>query len=316
MLRRLKGYARFLLGLAMAYALYRFWSAPVWDWSGQMSITGNRLVTRQELLDRLEVTKKTPLYRLNPQYISTQLEGVPAIARVAVRRWLFPARLELNVIERQALVQVADDHPGADPTPTPAPHATPTPSADKPSAAPSVPPQDTTPRRWIDQEGVVFAAPPKLMSPRFGIQVHTDLPPGSHLPAAVQTHLFELLNAWPHDQEGRLDLRNPNDVYASIGGWPVRLGEVDDVALKFAMFQHLEPLATKYKDRLKYINLRFPSSPTLVLKTGAEIKPSDHAAEKAPASPVTDQEVASPLPSPSAPSPHPSPKPSAKPTHH
>ena len=162
-------------------------------------------------------------------------------------------------------------------------------------------------RRWIDQEGVVFAAPPRLMTARFGILVHTDLPPGSHLPPTVQNHLFELLNAWPHDQGGRLDLRDPKDVFASIGSWPVRLGEVDDVQLKFTTFQSLQPLATRYKDRLKYINLRFPNSPTLMLKTGAEIKPGE--SSKGDASPTPNP---SPQSSPGG-TPKPTPKTTAKP---
>jgi hypothetical protein len=286
MFRRLKGYARFLFACAMAYGLFRFWISPIWDWSGQMAVTGNRLVTRQEITDRLKIPHKTALYRLNPQYIATQLEQVPAVSRVAVRRWLFPARLELTIIERQALVEVADDQsPGADDAPTPSPTpstasaASPVPAPSPTTAGPMAPAPAAAVegglRRWIDQEGVVFAAPPRLMSARFGILVHTDLPPGSHLPPTVQNHLFELLNAWPHDQGGRLDLRDPKDVFASIGSWPVRLGEVDDVQLKFTTFQNLQPLATRYKDRLKYINLRFPNSPTLMLKTGAEIKPGE-----------------------------------------
>lgn len=322
MLRRLNGYARFLLCLVLAYGLYRFWASPMWDWNGQMTISGNRLVTRQTLLDRLEIPKGTPLYRLNPQYIATQLEGVPAIARVAVRRWLFPARLELNVIERQALVEVAEDRlpepgetvPGPSPSPSRAPGAKPSPGASaRPSTALTA---DSTPRRWIDQEGVVFSAPPRLMTARFGILVHTDLQPGSHLPQALQAHLFDLLNLWPKDEGGRLDLRNPSDVYANINGWPVRLGDVDDIQLKFAMFQHLEPLAAKYKDRLKYINLRFPDSPTLVLKTGTEIKPGDGSKAPTPtAAPASPAASKAPTTAPSAaPTPMATPEPKAKPT--
>jgi cell division septal protein FtsQ len=279
MWRRLKGYARFLLACVLAYGLYRFWTSPIWQWNGQMAISGNRLVTRQALLDRINVPPHTPLYALNPQHIAMQLEGIPAIGRVAVRRWLLPARLEVNVLERQALVEVVDEH-APQPTPTPSTSPAPSPSP-KPSGSPSpmaTPKPDTGTARWIDQEGVVFVAPRRLMNARFPIMVHTTLEPGSHLPPKVQAHLFELLNAWPREQGGRLDLRNTDDVYASIGGWPVRLGEVDEVQLKFTMLAQLQPLAAKYKDRLKYINLRFPNSPTLVLKTGAEVKPGNEAA--------------------------------------
>jgi hypothetical protein len=319
MFRRLNGYARFLFACAMAYGLFRFWISPIWDWNGQMAITGNRLVTRVEVTERLKIPRKTALYRLNPQYIAAQLSEVPAIGRVAVRRWLFPARLELTIIERQALVEIADDKAPA-PDDSPAHASSPSPPSSSPIPSPSpttAGPMALAPmtanekglRRWIDQEGVVFAAPPRLMTARFGILVHTDLPPGSHLPPTVQNHLFELLNAWPHDQGGRLDLRDPKDVFASIGTWPVRLGEVDEVALKFTTFQQIQPLATRYKDRLRYINLRFPNSPTLVLKTGAEIKAGDGGKIDVTPSPTSSPTKATPRPAP-----HPSPKPSVHPS--
>lgn len=258
----------------MAWTIWWLWSGPFWRWDGQMTVTGNRLVGKQEILAKLYVPQNTPLYMLRPQDLAVQLGAIPAVAQVAVRRWLFPARLEIMILERQALVRV--EGPKGEPL-----------------------------SRWIDQEGVVFAAPAAHIQARFPIRIWTELQPGDRLPAEVQTHLFELLNAWPKDAEGRLDLRKPRDVYASIAGTPVRLGEVSDIALKFAMFEHVRsaPEAKKYKDRLKYINLRFPASPTFVLKTGDEIK-LERAAARAKPSPSPGASVA-----PGAPS-TPKPKPS------
>lgn len=245
---------------AMTWVAWWLWAGPFWRWDGQMTVTGNRLVSKQEIFEKLHVPQRMPLYLLNPQAVVAQVGTIPAVAQVAVRRWLFPARLEVMIMERQALVRV--EGPSGEPV-----------------------------SRWIDQEGVVFAAPAAHMQARFPIRVWTELNPGDRLPAEVQTHLFDLLTAWPKDAPGKLDLRKPRDVSANIGGWPVRFGEVADVDVKFAMLQHLRPLATKYKDRLKYINLRFPESPTFVLKTGAEIKlEKEHAKEQAAA-------AASPKPS-------------------
>lgn len=261
----------------LAYGIYWLWGSPVWHWHGNLKITGNRLVSKQEILDRLSVPQNTPLYRLNPQWIQGQLTGVPAISRVAVRRWLFPARLEMIVIERQALVPVVG---GAN-------------------------------DRWMDQEGFVFSASPKLMKPRYAVKVHTGLQVGQQFPPEVRAPLFELIAAWPGKTDGRVDMRNPKDVFASIDGWPVRLGELDEISTKFGMFTHLKPLAEKYKDRLEYINVRHPMAPTFKLKTGKEINvkkdakatsasPAPHGAASASPGPQASPKGGSPAPSPQA----------------
>lgn len=258
----------------LAYGIYWLWGSPVWHWHGHLKITGNRLVSKQEILDRLSVPQDTPLYRLNPQWIQGQLTGIPAISRVAVRRWLFPARIEMAVIERQALVPVTGG----------------------------------VGDRWLDQEGVVFSASPKLMKPRYGVQIHTRLAPGEKLPASVQGPLFELIAAWPGKTSGRVDLRNPKDVYANIDGWPVRLGEMSEVPTKFGMFTHLKPLAEKYRDRLEYINVRHPMAPTFKLKTGKEI---DVKKDARPAPAASKAPGASPAPRSSPPGGSPAPTPQA-----
>lgn len=247
---------RWLTSVAAAALIAFLWMGAFWRWDGLLTVTGNRLVSRQEIFARLYIPQRTPLYLLNPQTISAQLSSIPAVARVATRRWLFPPRLEVMILERQALVKI-EGSPG---------EAT---------------------SRWIDQEGVVFAAPTARMEARFPIRVWSDLQPGERLPRPVQQQLFELLVAWPAKLSGRLDLRNPGDMYAAIGDWPVRLGEPEEAGLKLAIFADLQPLAKGYGTRLKYINLRFPRSPTFVLKSGDEVK-----VEKGP--------DASPGPSPSA----------------
>lgn len=236
-MRRLRDLARLVMVGLLAYGIYWLWGASVWHWEGQVRISGNRLVSKQEILERLQVPENTPLYRLDPRWIASQVSDIPAVSRVAVRRWLFPARLEMNVIERQALVALLG--PGNN--------------------------------RWMDQEGVVFTASPQIMKPRFGIKVWSDLAPGKRLPPGMQDRLFELMAAWPAKLDGRVDLRNPKDVYLAVDGWPVRFGELKDVPIKFEMLVKLKPVAEKYRDRLQYIDLRYPASPTFKLKSGAQV---------------------------------------------
>jgi cell division septal protein FtsQ len=277
LMRRLRDLASVVMAGFLAYGTYWLWGSPVWHWQGQMSVAGNRLVSKQEILARLDVPQNTALYRLNPQWVSDQVKGIPAVSRVAVRRWLFPPRLEVTVLERQPLVAVLG--PGQS--------------------------------LWMDQEGVVFPANPKLVTPRFPVKIETQLRVGERLAPAVQSHLFEVLETWPKGAGGRIDLRKADDIYATVDGWPLRLGAVTDVPTKFGMFAHLRPLAQKYKDRLQYIDLRFPTSPTFKLQSGDTIDASKaESASGAPAATQPSSTPASPGPT-TSPSPTPKPSPSA-----
>ncbi|HEY9724523.1 MAG TPA: FtsQ-type POTRA domain-containing protein [Oscillatoriaceae cyanobacterium] len=257
----MRDWARLAMAGCLAYGAYWLWASPVWRWNGQLHIVGNRLVSHAQILDRLHLQQGTPLFKLDPQKIAAQVTGIPAISQVAVHRWLFPARLELQVLERQALVAIVTPHDDL----------------------------------WFDQEGVVFEAPKASMQARFPIQVWTGLKPGDRLPADMQDPLFSLLSTWPHGQGGRIDLRNLNDVYAAIGGWNVRLGKLEDIPLKLGMLAHVQPLAQSYKDRLEYIDLRYPMSPALKLKAGGVIRPKGPA-PAASAAPASASPTGSPSP--------------------
>jgi len=240
-LRRLNTLKRRLLALLALCGLAFLWLGPFWRWDGLMTVSGNRLVSRQEIFSRLYIPQNRPLYLLNPRTISAQLAALPPVEQVVIQRWLFPPRLDVMIVEREAFVGV-------------------------------VAPAQELMSRWIDREGVVFQAPAARMTPRFLVQVWTELQPGEHIPSPLQKHLLELLSAWPAKQGGRIDLRNPGDILISLGNWPVRIGEPDEASLKLSLLGELIPLAEPYRGRLKYINLRFPLSPTFVLKTGDEVK--------------------------------------------
>ncbi|MEB3329416.1 MAG: FtsQ-type POTRA domain-containing protein [Candidatus Sericytochromatia bacterium] len=260
--RRKRRLLRVASHLALLGLIGFLWLGPFWRWEGLLTVTGNRLVSAQEVFSRLYIPQRTPLYMLNPQQVSAQLASIPAVARVSTRRWLFPPRLEVMILERQALVKV-EGAPGERVS------------------------------RWIDQEGVVFSAPSARMEAQFPVRVWCDLQPGQRLPKTLQAEFFEFLAAWPAGQPGRLDLRRPNDLYASVGGWPVRFGEPQEASLKLSLLADLQPLAKAYRERLRYINLRFPKSPTFMLKTGDEVKVGK-------AEGGTGQPVKSPTPKPAA----------------
>lgn len=247
-LRRWRSLQRKAVSLAALAAIAFLWLGPFWRWDGLMTVSGNRLVSRQEIFSRLYIPQNRPLYSLNPRTISAQLAALPPVEQVVIQRWLFPPRLDVMIVEREAFVGVMGS-------------------------------SQEIMARWIDREGVVFQAPTARMSPRFPVKLWTNLQPGERVPAPLQAHLLELLSAWPHKQPGRIDLRDPRNIILNVGNWPVRLGEPEEAALKLSLLEELIPLAEPYRERLKYINLRFPLNPTFVLKTGDEVKVEKEAEE-------------------------------------
>ncbi|MEB3284190.1 MAG: FtsQ-type POTRA domain-containing protein [Candidatus Sericytochromatia bacterium] len=239
--RRRRALLRRLVAVFALAAIGFLWLGSFWRWEGLMTVTGNRLVSRQEIFSRLFIPQNRPLYSLNPRTISAQLSALPPIEEVVIQRWLFPPRLDVTIVERDAFVAVVNSS------------------------------QDMT-ARWIDRAGVVFQAPVARMTPRFSVQVWTNAQPGERIPPKLQAHLLELLAIWPKGLTGRIDLRNEKDIFLSYSNWPVRLGAPEEATLKVAILQELIPLAEPYRERLKYINLRFPLNPTLVLKSGDEVK--------------------------------------------
>lgn len=262
-LRRLRALQRRALLLTALFFLAFLWMGPFWRWNGLMTVSGNRLVSRQEIFSRLYIPQNRPLYSLNPRTISAQLEALPPVERVVIQRWLFPPRLDVMIVEREAFVGVMG------------------------------PPQEIL-AHWIDREGVVFQAPAARISPRFPVKVWTNLQAGERIPKDLQAHLLELLSAWPAKQSGRIDLRDAKNIHIGMGQWPVRLGEPEDAALKLALLKELVPLAEPYRQRLKYINLRFPLNPTFVLKSGDEVK-VEKEGEESRKKPAPKPSVSSPI---------------------
>jgi len=252
MWRRLVDLLQFVLALSLAYGIYSFWVADFWAWQGNIQTSGHRLVSRADVLARLFVPPNRALYRLDPEWIQAQLSVIPAIERVEVRRWLFPARISIKIQERRPMLRVQSVRGGG--------------------------------AFFLDHHGVVFGAAAVPLTPRFALKAIMMEGPGERVTEADARSLRALLAAWPAGVSGRLDLRRWNDVYVQIGEWPVRLGRLEAVELKLGLLQYLQPAVKRYRERLKYLDFRYVESPSIVLKSGdrliteqAKAKPSPSA---------------------------------------
>ncbi len=83
-----------LLGVAG----YLVWFSPVFA-AATVTVTGNKLLSKTDIVDAAQFVPGTPLARLDVDAIADRVAGLPAVARVTVRRdW--PDQLTVEITER------------------------------------------------------------------------------------------------------------------------------------------------------------------------------------------------------------------------
>lgn len=111
MTRRKQG-PNFFVGLVQAFVLggagVALWAMPQWTWHGDLQVIGAKRLMATALADTLADYEGQALYRIDPRDIRKVVMSNPAVSDAKVRRWLFPARLEITLREREPLAKLAD----------------------------------------------------------------------------------------------------------------------------------------------------------------------------------------------------------------
>ncbi|HBN08548.1 MAG TPA: hypothetical protein DD435_07820 [Cyanobacteria bacterium UBA8530] len=97
---------KFLLLVSLIAASVTLWNLPFWRYAGIVTVRGNRIVPSEAIARKIGNTD-LPLFRIDPKGIETRIEEIPEIEKARVRRWLFPARIEVQVNERIPFAQVS-----------------------------------------------------------------------------------------------------------------------------------------------------------------------------------------------------------------
>ncbi len=103
---------RLFAGIVQAFLLggagVALWAMPQWTWQGDLRVAGAKRLLAAPLALALAEEKGKPLYRIDPEGVRREVLKNPAIADAKVRRWLFPARLEVTLSEREPLARLND----------------------------------------------------------------------------------------------------------------------------------------------------------------------------------------------------------------
>ena len=215
----------FFQAFILGGATLALWVMPQWSWDGNVQVEGLHYLSSQLILRTAALPTKGRLFQIDPAKIRSRLLQLDAVEDAKVRRWLFPARLDIEIKERTPMVRLLG----------------------------------TTPPTYLDNQGIPFTLPASSSPPtRLSVSIASGtLTPEDRL------DLQTLLLNWPTGSRGTLKICDPASWSATIDGVPVVLGSGDNLGEKLHLYSQLLPLARRAEKAVEYIDLRFPEAPTL-----------------------------------------------------
>ena len=242
--------AKFFLVIFLMWLIFRIANLHYWYLNPAvlsyypnhtLEIQGNSIVSTKQIMEKIKGIKipHKPIYMLNTLPIEKSIMTLSPVKKVYVRRFWFPARLNIVIVEKQSVLAIS-------------------PSTKAPPIA--VFADDST---IIGKDFLPLPASQKA----FTIITNDDYTKWNASNVKNIVHLAQILEANSKENLVYLDIRNPDDVYAQLTNVSLRLGELDS-----SMFRRAQRIgsvlteALKIKDNISYIDLRWDNSNSVSIK--------------------------------------------------
>lgn len=245
MLRRLRFFIRFLLIILLIYFGYRIYNCHMWFLSDRtfstvenpsLKIIGNNITPSYKILNELRRAdvKGTPIFLLKTKELEQNVETLVPVKKVYIRRFWWPARLEVMVDERVPILTIA-------------------------------PSEDVAPIAFFAQGGVLIGRDYLPLNPSYKTYLiltygtrGDDYRNWDEEKVSKIEKLARLVEINSGEKIEYLDFRDPKDVYIKIQTTTLRLGEFNATAQK--RVKAIAPLLGQVKKMdkpVKYIDLRW-----------------------------------------------------------
>ncbi len=236
------------VGLIFAIVYFGIWTLKLPQWfinkellatvdSSVVKIEGNLITPQYKIIDLIKQTElpHTQVFRLDTRELERNITQLQPVKKVYVRRYWFPARLNILVEERVPVFLIA-------------------------------PNLETEPISAITADGVFIdreymPIPPKFQATKiltYGIG-GDDYEQWDKKRVDEISKLIKTIEAYSKQDVKYIDLRNPKDVYVQMGEIMLRLGEINE-----SIYNRTKWIATilpeaqsKYGRKIKYIDLRW-----------------------------------------------------------
>jgi len=239
---RLKKFLRFILIIALFFSGYWLYKLPGWYFASDMfknpcsckiEIVNNKIVPDFVIYNTLKDTKisKRPVFFVPVQPIRKKIFKIPVIKNVYVRRYGFPARLQIIVRERVPIAVIKHTY------------------NERPSA-------------FYTTDGVLVTNKQYMNLP-IGNDVLTILAQTNNINKSwtmskvrYLEKIAKSVEVYSGEKVEYVDMRNPNDVYVKIHTTSIRLGALDSTVFeRIKRIYTILPQITEVDSRIKYIDL-------------------------------------------------------------
>ena len=252
-LNRLKSFLRSVLLVVLLFLIYEFVKLPQWylpqdvfknSDSNKIEIVNNNIVPDTVVFNSLKniSVPKLPIFLMIVKPIKKELFKIPVIKNIYVRRYGFPARIQIILRERVPVAVIKTD-------------------------------LNAKPVAFFTSDGILIANK-NYMGLSNSKSLLTILTTSSKLDKNWTVKkvnyiekIVKAIETYSGEKVSYIDMRNPNDVYVRIQKTSIRLGALDSTV--FERIKRIYTILPQIKDmdsRIKYIDLSWDKVNYLKLK--------------------------------------------------
>lgn len=261
--KQLKSFLRFVSFIVVIFLGYYFLKLPQWYLpkdtfsnlnSKNIEIINNDIVPDYVMRKSMKnlYVPKLPIFLVKVNPIKKELFKIPVIKNIYVRRYGFPARIQIIVRERVPIAVIKTDLKA------------------KPAA-------------FFTNDGILipFNNYMNLMSAKTALKILTNKPQlGKEWTVQKVQEVEKIVKAvetYSGEKVEYIDLRNPNDVYVKIQTTSIRLGQLDSTVFeRIKRIYTILPQIEEVDSQIKYIDLSWDKVNYLKLKkTDKNSKPQN-----------------------------------------
>lgn len=244
-LNRLRMLLRIILIAALIYGGYRIYNCKMWYISAHafnsienksLKIVGNKITPSYKILNALRKTgvEHVPIFLMNTRELSKNVEQLPPIKNVYIRRFWWPARFVVMVDERLPVLTIS-------------------------------PSEDVAPIAFFAQGGVLIGRDYMPLNPSYKTYLvltygtrGDDYRNWNEKKVSRIEKLARMIEANSGEKIAYLDFRDPKDIYVKLQTTTLRIGELNSTAPK--RISAIAPIIEQVKKMdkpVKYIDLRW-----------------------------------------------------------
>lgn len=253
-LKRLRAFLRFVMVCLLVFAAYKVYKLPQWYLNknvfssasnNSLSIIGNNITPTYRIISVLRQypVPQRPIYLFDTTKIEKEIEKLPPVKKVYIKRLWFPARLGIIIVERRPILSIS-----------PAP--------------------DVAPIAFFAEGGKLIGRdylPLKNTSETILVLTYgtkgDDYRNWDETKIKKIETIVQAMEQFSGQKVEYIDMRNPKDIYIKIPEVNVRLGELNYMALsRIRNISAILPKLKTLEKKIKYIDLRWEDTQYIKLE--------------------------------------------------